>query len=331
VLYPVSDLGERSIERISVGPYDNSVEIQYASISARPRDTIRYQLRLGGSEDWSAPTERRVIHYARLSPGHYAFEVRAINAGGLASARSAAVEFTIAPPVWRRQWFLTLAGLLILCIIYAAHRYRLWHAVGLERIRGSLAMDLHDEVGSGLAEIAIASELAKRASADCSTDLLERIAERCRELRALMADIVWAVDPRQDDTPDLVGRIRHATYSLLEACECRIEFVVNNAVPRAVWKLAPDARRHVLLVAREALTNVARHSDATEVRVEMDARSEDLHLRIADNGRGFDTEAHRDSHGLLSLSRRSAALKAILTIESGVGKGTSIDLRVPLR
>jgi signal transduction histidine kinase len=65
--------------------------------------------------------------------------------------------------------------------------------------------------------------------------------------------------------------------------------------------------------------------------VEMDARSEDLHLRISDNGKGFDTEAHRDSHGLLSLSRRSAALKARLTIESGVGKGTSIDLRVPLR
>ena len=329
--YPLSDLGVASIGGISLEANENNVEIQYASISQRPGDTILYQVRLGRNEEWSAPMSRRVIHYGRLAPGAYTFEARAINASGLTSARSATVQFAIAPPIWHQTWFLSLAALLVISIFYWAHRYRLWHAVKLERIRARLAMDLHDELGSGLAEMAISSELAKRAAGPSVGYLLDHIAERCRELRGLMADIVWAVDPRHDKVADLIGRIRQSAYALLETCDCRVEFLVSDQAAAASLMLEPDRKRHILLVVREALTNVVRHAAATEVRVEMHVELNSLHLRISDNGRGFDTSGRSDGRGLPNLGRRSLELKATIQIDSTVGQGTTIDLHVPLR
>jgi signal transduction histidine kinase len=111
------------------------------------------------------------------------------------------------------------------------------------------------------------------------------------------------VDTRQDNTADLVGRIRQATYSLLESCDCRVEFVADNSAASAVSNLEADARCHVLLVAREALTNVVRHANASEVRVEFDVWRNFMHLRISDNRKRFDIEVPRDSYRLLSQSQ----------------------------
>ncbi|HEX3880125.1 MAG TPA: histidine kinase, partial [Bryobacteraceae bacterium] len=75
------------------------------------------------------------------------------------------------------------------------HRYRLNHLLAMERVRTRLATDLHDDLGAGLAEIAILSEVAKRQERPRTIELLDGIAGRARSLRESMTDIVWTVDP----------------------------------------------------------------------------------------------------------------------------------------
>ena len=98
-------------------------------------------------------------------------------------------------------------------------------------------------------------------------------------------------------------------------------------------ELAPDRSVEVLQIAREALSNVARHARATTVRLALTRDDDALRLVIADNGAGFRPERPRPGihHGLANMQERAAALDASLTIDSREGTGTNIDLRVPLR
>ena len=94
--------------------------------------------------------------------------------------------------------------------------------------------------------------------------------------------------------------------------------------------LAPDRRRHLLLIFKEAVSNIARHARAREVRIEVRLDASELALSIEDDGVGFDPSVESRGHGLSSLRQRAALLRARLAIVSSPGAGTSIELSMPL-
>jgi signal transduction histidine kinase len=89
----------------------------------------------------------------------------------------------------------------------------------------------------------------------------------------------------------------------------------------------------VLRLAREALSNVARHAAATHVEVSVHAFDDRVEVRITDDGRGFDPAAtpRPGHHGLHNMRARALELGATLELESEVGTGTTVRLSVPLR
>ncbi len=192
-----------------------------------------------------------------------------------------------------------------------------------------IALDLHDEVGSGLAQIAILSEVGRRDATPATASLLAESAELARGLRSAMADIVWAVDPRQDRLVDLVRRMRQTAFNLLEADSLAVDFQAPPDGDLERVGLAPDRKRHLLLVFKETLTNVARHAAATRVDVALQLADGTLELEVRDDGCGFDPAARYAGHGLGSLRQRAAEMGAALSIDSAAGRGTTVRLRVP--
>jgi NarL family two-component system sensor histidine kinase LiaS len=91
--------------------------------------------------------------------------------------------------------------------------------------------------------------------------------------------------------------------------------------------LAPEAEQALLRVTQEALANVARHSRATAVTVELTYAADAIVLAIADNGRGFDTQTPQKGVGLYSMRERLAGLGGRLLIESRPGEGTRVIAR----
>jgi signal transduction histidine kinase len=146
-----------------------------------------------------------------------------------------------------------------------------------------------------------------------------------------MADIVWAIDPRKDRLEDLVRRMRQLAFNLLERDGLEVEFLAPPEEELAGIALTPDRRRHLLLVFKEAVHNVARHARATQVRVRLELRPGALRLSIQDNGRGFDPAAAGDGHGLGSLRERARKLSGELHLASRPGEGTRLEVEVPLR
>ena len=244
---------------------------------------------------------------------------------GTFSTVPARVHFRIAAPVWQRWWFLLLSVGSMERIFYAAHRYRLQHAVALERVRTRLAADLHDDLGSGLAEIAILTEVAGQREPLLGLDV---VARRARELRAAMSDIVWSVDPSGDSLEELINRWRQTAFALLG--EGRLEFLAPPAQETSRVKLAPDQRRELLLIFKEIATNVARHAGAKQARICVQAEPKWLLLEIRDDGCGFDPERSDRGAGLKSMHRRAEALHGSLKIDSQPGAGATVTLWVPL-
>lgn len=326
----LSDDGESAVEGLKLPSGKDDLEIAFGTVDFTVSHGPRYQYRLlGVDQDWRKPTTARSVRYARLSSGHYSFQVRGINGAGLTSGGLASVAFEIPAPLWQRWWFVMSTALGIAALAWSAHLYRLRHIQKVQQIRARLAADLHDDLGAGLAQIAILAEVAKRQDKAEEVGNLETIAARARELRSTMGDIVWSVDPARDNLTDLIRRWRQTAFGLLASGE-DLAFSAPPESDTDGITLWPDRRRHLLLLFKEAIANLARHARANRVSISVTLNGGKLRLRVEDDGNGFSADAPRDGKGLTTMAHRAAELKASLEIRSEPGVGTTLELDVPL-
>jgi len=321
----VSDNGETAVDRLDLRA-GSDIEISYGNVDFTPARRARFQYRLlPVDSDWRPPTRLLSAEFARLGPATYTFEVRAIDNQGKPDASIATVRFRIPPPLWQRWWFLLLAALTLLSAAHIAYRYRLNQLLAVQQIRTRLAADLHDDLGSGLAEIAILSEVARQNGTD---RLMETVAMRARELRSTMGDIVWSVDPARDNLTNVIRRWRQAATASLSNVSLRFGAPPEEETDRIA--LPPDRRRHLLLLFKEAIANAARHSGAAHVAVEVECAGARLCVRIADDGCGFPAGKAVAGDGLRNMDLRARALNGVIEVRSKAGQGTTVALDVPV-
>ena len=332
VARPVGEFAPARLSNFVLKPEQNQVRIDFVALGFAPGESLRYQYRLEGADRrWSPFSEQRNVNYAALKPGSYTFRVRAVNAEGAISQDPAAVAFQILAPVWQRWWFLSAAGLLLAGAGYWLYCYRLEQLLAVERMRGQIATDLHDDIGSSLSQIALLSEVARRhiAGADpqMSTSLSE-IAAVAGELVDAMSDIVWAINPQHDRLGDLIHRMRRFASDMLVARDIDLDFLGPAAEEDLRTKV--NVRRHVFLIFKEGVTNIARHSACTRAQVEVKVWKEMLLMRLTDNGRGFDSDSAADGNGLANIRKRAGMMGGAVELETAPRRGTTLRLSVPL-
>lgn len=336
----VSELGATEVSMPDLTWNQNDVQIEFVGLGFGTGEVLRYQYILEGAEaDWNAPGDQRTVSYASLRPGRYRFVVRAVNADGIASSTPATVTFTILSPIWQRWWFLAIASIAVASAVYAWHRYRLGRLIELERVRTRIATDLHDDIGSSLSRMAILSEVVKQqlmGNSKQSAPMLTEIADSARGLVDSMSDIVWAIDPRRDNLSSVVTRVRQFASDVLEAKKIKWEFQVPPEIDNL--KLDAEQRRHVFLIFKEAINNIARHADCRSVSMKIDLAHHQLVAEIQDDGSGFVVQQNgqqgttngRGGHGLKNMHRRAAQLGGRFSVHSSPGRGTHLKLIVPL-
>lgn len=328
---PISAVGERSVAGLRLKPTENQVQVDFASLNFGIGETIRYQYKLEGSQkDWSSPADVRSVNFEVLSPGFYRFLVRAITDEGLVSPAPAMVEFTVLPPFWMRWWFWTaaLAALALAAIWF--HRFRRRQVLELERVRTRIATDLHDDIGSSLAQIVVLSEVIgrKMTSEQASESQLARIADLARELVGSMSDIVWSINPQRDHLSDLTQRMRRFAGDVLTARDIEFEFTSPEAGDNTAVRA--EVRRQTFLIFKECIHNILRHAASKRVEVMLRTDQRRLILRIDDDGRGFSGSSNGQGHGLSSMEQRARAMGGSFEVRTAPGSGTSVTLNVPL-
>jgi ligand-binding sensor domain-containing protein/signal transduction histidine kinase len=327
--FPVSQAGETLIRPPKLDPSRNQLQVEFAGFNDEPGETLSYRYTLEGTDRTWHDTSEHTVNYAALEPGGYRFLVKAVNSEDGASATPAEVDFVVLPPFWRRWWFEALALAGMAGLVWAAHHYRVAQAVQVERMRTTLATDLHDDIGASLSQIAILSEVLIQRSGDDESlsGPLSGMARSARELLGSMSDIVWAISPGQDHLRDLQQRMRRFASDLFAARN--IDFVFRAPAADQDLKLGADMRREVYLVFKEAVNNIVRHADCTQAEIDFSRERDWLALRVSDNGKGLPAESGA-GHGLLNMQARAQALGGEVDIGSTAGGGTTIALRVPL-
>ena len=335
VPHPVSELGETEISNLELQPDQRQIQINFVSLGFDSCGVLRYQYKLeGADEDWSAPSLQRFVNYASLQPGKYRFLVRAVSSEAAVSPFPATISFAILPPIWQRGWFLALAAAVAALGIYALYRYRVAQLLKVERVRTRIAGDLHDDIGAGLSRIAILSEVAchqaeQQQHGDGQVrEKLSVIAGVSRELVDSMSDIVWVINPNRDQLSDLTQRMRRFASDVFAARNIRFRFEVPE-VDRDL-KIGADVRRDLLLIFKECVNNIVRHSKCAEANIQLKTEGKWLVLRISDDGKGFDTSQTSDGNGLANIRLRAEKIGGEIRIVSNAESGTIISLKIPL-
>ncbi len=115
-----------------------------------------------------------------------------------------------------------------------------------------------------------------------------------------------------------------------DLCAARdLEFSFHADVTEQGCKLITETRRELLLIFKECINNIAKHSNCTSVDVIFQQRGDCLRLIIADNGKGIDLAAMQNGNGLGSMRQRARKLGGTLEIKSVNGYGTTISLQLP--
>jgi signal transduction histidine kinase len=201
-----------------------------------------------------------------------------------------------------------------------------------ETERRRIARELHDGVGQLLTAVKLRLAGLNPSSADFGSrrgecvaaidDALEQVRRVSRDLR-----------PSQLDDLGLVAALRSHLDRQAGSAGFKPNFAQEGVPPR----LAAEIETTCFRIAQEALTNIARHAQASEVWVTLAGTEGELRLEVRDNGRGFDVTAARlgatagRSMGLLSMEERATLAGGRLAIDSAPGRETRLTLALPTR
>jgi ligand-binding sensor domain-containing protein/signal transduction histidine kinase len=328
-----------------VPPSRGELDFRYTALDLRAPEKCRFKYRLDGVDsDWTDADTHRTAHYSNVNPGSYSFHVLACNKDGVWAEMGASLPFELRPHFWQTWWFRVLALAALAGFAGGSARFVVQrkmqrklelaerrHAV--ERERGRIARDIHDDLGSSLTRIML---LGQRAEKDLAERReigvhLKKIVNFSRATIQAMDEIVWAVNPRNDSLDGLVSYLNdYAAQFFQDTCiRCRLQMPVTSHVT-----LRTEVRHDLFLAFKEALTNVLKHSLASEVHVRVLNSGSDITIIIEDNGRGFDadgTQNHRHGNGLQNMRKRIDAVSGQMEITTAPGHGTRLQftLHVP--
>lgn len=201
-----------------------------------------------------------------------------------------------------------------------------------EAERKRVAQEVHDELGQRLTVLRMElSMLARSVASDPGRLLPERI-----------EDLKTEIDEALAIARDIAGRLRPATLDIglglaaeglveeFGAC-LRIPVEFENRLPEGL-ELDEQRSTAAFRIVQEALTNAARHAEATRILVRLELEADELCIRITDDGRGFvaPLEGESGSLGLSGMRERAAALGGRIEVASTPGQGTTIHACIPL-
>ena len=304
-------------------------------IAVAPGETVRVE--------WQACHSLGVgeihgVNYSDLGVGWHQLRLGQRSLDGKRIVGELLLPICILPPPWRRPttWITTMASLVaaiaLVSFIRLRHRWQKRVAaaerkVAVEHERLRIARDIHDDLGSSLAQIAMIGNLARTQPSggrDHVGDMVARAEESVRRLRA----IVWAVDPAHDALEHLAIRLSNVAEEHVRLAGLVFRAEIPEPLPDL--ELSAATRHHLVLAVRETVNNAVRHAHPNSITVRLALPPGILLVEVIDDGRGCDPQvALAVGRGIARLHQRMAGIGGRCEMTSSSG-GTTMSFSVPL-
>lgn len=305
---------------------ENFITIEFSAFHFTHQERLEYSYRLSGmNDDWINNGTQSYVSFSTLPDGHYTLFVRARYNGGTWS-EAAQMEIIIKPPYWRRWWFYLLIAMFLTSVVYIIYRYRLSQILKMQRMRNRISSDLHDDVGASLSSINIFSKVALQKlkhSPESTEKMLEQISQNATEMMDSMSDIVWSINPKNDTLNSLLNRIKHHSNEVLSSVEIEMHY---DIVAPEQQQLSMMARKNIYLICKEAMNNIAKHSQAKNAFFKLWQEGTKLILEISDDGCGMEIHDGKGGNGMMSMKNRAHEMGGTIQYQTGSQQGTRIIL-----
>jgi len=284
----------------------------------------------------------RTATYGGLLPGTYDFHVEEVDIFGVPTGAEAFLKVTVLSPFWRTTWFWGAALVGITAALFGAGRYVVWQKMrhemvylknlqALERERLRIAHDIHDDLGARVTQISLLSAISQENQdfPEKARANFDRISQMARELVSALYETVWTVNPENDNLDALGNYICQMVNQLCAGLQFRCRFHVQD-LPREI-QVSSQTRHNISMAVKEAVHNVIKHANASEVGIYISFIGSLLTISVQDDGRGFLPAGNLAGHGLTNMKRRLEDIGGNYSIESQPGKGTTVHMRLVIR
>jgi signal transduction histidine kinase len=323
-------------------PSHRHLEFDFTAFHFTAPGNIRFRYQLAGLDDgWIDAETARRVDYSRLTTGNYKFRVEACVGDAPWSETAATLDFFVIPFFWQTWWFRITVLLLFTSSVIAIVRYisfrrmrlklrTLEQQAAIERERGRIARDIHDDLGNRLTKIQLLTGLAQRdrTTPEKAVAHVQQISSTVRQATDALDEIVWAINPRNDTLPDLINYLGQFVVDYLRTggIRCRVDLPEHPPAK----SVSAEVRHNLFLAVKESLNNILRHAQATEVSLIVLVTDESVSVIVEDNGRGFNGEV-KDSggDGLPNMRQRMAEIGGQFQMRSVPGSGTWVSFNGP--
>ncbi len=229
-------------------------------------------------------------------------------------------------------WFAFI--ILILLLVSAGLLWYLYHQkqkLRVTNLKSKISRDLHDDIGASLSSIHIFGDLATSVwdtQPQQSKEMVNKITMQSKDLMERMSDIVWSLKPPGDEQNSLTIKFRNFSHDFLAARGIKTLFDIDEKLAAIIEN--PLVRTNLLLIAKEAMNNIAKYSGADQVVISLRKEKEEVIFSITDNGKGFDRPLTNNGNGLHNIEQRCSQLKGSCLINTFPGKGVTIICRFPV-
>jgi signal transduction histidine kinase/ligand-binding sensor domain-containing protein len=331
----------RSLQNLVLPVLTSNLQIAYTALSLSIPERVHFKYKLDGvDKDWQDAETRREAFYTKMGPGHYIFHVIACNNDGIWNDVGASFPFSITPAYYQTVWFKLASVLLALVAVWMLFRLRLRQAT--EAVRGRLAAqvaereriarELHDTFLQGLYAVLLR---------------FQTIADQVTEnppVQRMMADALNRADAvlvqGRESLRDLRGdsssmtTVAEELECFAQGCKIDSEARFNLVNAGETHAFHPVIRDEIIQIGKEAILNAFRHSEASDIHVELCYERTFFSLTVRDDGRGIDPSilaaGGRTGHwGMLGMRERCRKIGAQFSISSPVPGGTEVKLRIP--
>ena len=209
-------------------------------------------------------------------------------------------------------------------------RQRVEQQHAMEQERARIAQDLHDELGSSLTEITMLGVRARSGSTPLETrgKYLEQIAEKSRQMVGALDEIVWAMNPTHDSVASMISYF--SLYAERFLGLANITWQLEGPIEPDDHAVDSRHRHQLFLAFKEALTNIVRHSGATEVRLSFQVDRGQMCLTVTDNGHGWVGNGHAPGmDGVANMRMRMEKMRGRFDVSSKAGEGTVVHFELP--
>src|SRR5690606_26766925 len=201
----------------------------------------------------------------------------------------------------------------------------------IEAERSRMSRELHDDIGSSMSSLKIYLRLALKEvnlKIEKTEDLIRKSLNEITIIEENLGDLIWAVYSYKSNFENLVLRMKQYAFDTLTAKEIESTFIHPEDL--LAIKIPIDYTKNILLMFKEFVNNTAKYSDATKFHFEVKKENEILTLLFEENGKGFDPDGIQYGKGVQNMRLRAEAMNAKLSFKTSPGKGTSIQLVIPI-